>query len=92
MQGRVDVLAQERAAFAERFYVTVDVDRVVRHLAASFAAVAEQHADAAVDVELRVTQRGAGARRQRVEVVAVLAQVRGEGLEHGGPLVERQLA
>ena len=54
-------------------------------------AYASSHADAAVDVELRVEQRGAGASGDRVELVTVLAQVSGERLQQCCPLVEGQL-
>ena len=68
------MLAEELAALAERLGVAVEQDRVVRQLAPALAGVAEQHADATVDVELRVERGRAGAGRQRVQLVAVLAQ------------------
>ena len=55
---------------AQRLDRAVDVDGVVGQLAPGPAGVAEQHADAAVDVELGVAQGGAGPRRQRVQLVA----------------------
>ncbi|GAA3353831.1 hypothetical protein GCM10020366_08490 [Saccharopolyspora gregorii] len=84
------MLGQERAALAQRLDGAVDVDGVVGQFALALRAVCEQDADAAVDVELRVAERGAGLRGQRVELIAVLAQVRGERLEQRGALVEGQ--
>jgi len=54
--------------------------------------VAEQHADAAVDVESGVLQRRSRSRRQRVKLLPVLAQHRAKRLEQRGPLMERQRA
>ena len=66
--------------------------RVVRQLAPGLAGVAEQHADAAVDVELGVAEGRAGAGGQGVKLLAVLAQQHPERLEQRRPLVEGQLA
>jgi hypothetical protein len=85
------VLAEEGAAAPERLDGTVDVEGVVGQLALGLARVGQQHADAAVDVELGVEQRGAGLGADRVEPLAVLAQVLAEGLEQRGALVEREL-
>ena len=67
--------AGELTRLAERLQRAVDADGVVRQLAPGLAGVAEQHADAAVDVELGVGQRRAGPGRQRVQLVAVLAEL-----------------
>ena len=90
-RGR-DVLAEERAALAERLDVALDVHLGVRQLPTALRRVRQQYADAAVDVEARVVERGAGVRGDGVQLLAVLAQVPGERLEQGGALVERQLA
>ena len=87
-----DVLAGELARLAERLQRALDVDGVVRQLAPGLAGVAEQHADAAVDVELGVAERRAGPGRQCVQLVPVLAQLRAERLQQPGALVEGQLA
>src|SRR5690606_9614079 len=42
-------------------------------------------------VEFRIPLGGTGSRRQRVQLVAVLPQVGGQGLQQRGPLVEGQL-
>ena len=73
-RGR-DVLAEERAFTAQRLDVAVDVHRVVRQLALALRGVGEQHAYAAVDVELRVTQRRACACGECVQLLAVLTKV-----------------
>jgi len=88
------VLADEGAAAAERLDRAVDVDGAVGQLPLALAGVAEQRADAAVDVEQRVGPGGTGAGGEGVELVAVLAQRAGEGLQQRGALVEgpRQLA
>jgi hypothetical protein len=86
------VLADEGPAPAERLGVTLGQDRVVRQLPPGLAGVAEQHADAAVDVEPGVGQGRAGARRQRVQLRPVLAQQLAECLEQPRPLMEGQLA
>ena len=62
VQRGADVLADEGAAAAERLEAAVDVDRVVGQLAAALRRVGQQHAEAAVDVELRVAEGGAGPR------------------------------
>ena len=90
-RGR-DVLAEERAALAERLDVALDVHLGVRQLPTALRRVRQQYADAAVDVEARVVERGAGVRGDGVQLLAVLPQVPGERLEQGGALVERQLA
>src|SRR5262249_33416065 len=91
-QRGAHVLADERAAAAQRLHRALDVHRVVRQLPLTPTGVAEQHPDAAVDVELRVAAGGPGAVGQRVQLVAVLAQRGGQRLQQRGPLVERQLA
>ena len=85
-----DVLPQKGSALAQRLECPVGQHGVAGQLAATLAGIAEQDTEAAVHVEHRVTLGSAGAGRQRVEVVAVLAQVGGQGLEQGGPLVESQ--
>ncbi len=91
-QRRQDVLAEELPALAERFGGALDVDRLVRQLALGLARVAEHDADAAVDVEPRVEQRGTGAGGELVQLLAVLAQHAADSLEQRGALVEGQLA
>jgi hypothetical protein len=51
------VLADEDAVPAQRLDRTFGQDDVVRQLTLGLAGVAEQDADAAVDVELRVAER-----------------------------------
>ena len=85
------MLADERPAAAQRLDGPLDVDGVVGQLALGLAHDAEQRRDAAVDVELRVVEGGAGPGGDRVQLVAVLAQVPAEGLEQAGALVEGQL-
>ena len=92
VQRREDVLADEGPALAERLDRALGQDRVVRQLALGLAGVAEQHADAAVNVELGVAERRPGAGGQRVHFLAVLAQQQAQRLEQRGPLVEGQLA
>src|SRR2546427_265745 len=82
------VPADELPSLAERLGRPLYIDGVVGQLTPGLAGIAEQHADAAVDVELGVKQRCTGPRRQRVKLVAVLAQRRGERPEQRGPLVE----
>jgi len=79
-------------ASAQRLDGALDEDRVVRQLALGPAGVAEQHADAAVDVELGVAEGRPGARGQGVKLLPVLAQQQPQRLEQRGPLVEGQLA
>ncbi len=86
------MLADERAAPAERLDRALDQDGVVRQLAPGLAGVAEQDADAAVDVEPGVGQRRPGPRGQGVQLRPVLAQQLTQRLEQRGPLVEGQLA
>ena len=90
--GAVDGLADEGPAPAERLRRPVDVEDVVGQLAPALARVHEQGADAPVDVDPGVGQGGPGPRRLLVQAVAVLAQVDGEPLQGGRPLVEGQLA
>ena len=92
VQRGEDVLADEGPALAQRLDGAFGEDGVVRQLALGPAGVAEQHADAAVDVELGVPEGRAGAGGQRVELLAVLAQQLPERLEQRRPLVEGQLA
>jgi hypothetical protein len=73
-----DVLAEELPALAQRLGVAVQQDRVVGQLATALAGVAGQHADPAIDVELRVAQRRARAGRQRVQLGPLLAQEQAE--------------
>ena len=91
LQWREDVLADEGPALAERLDRPLGEDRVVRQLAPGLAGVAEQYADAAVDVELGVAQGRAGPGGQGVKLLAVLAQQPPERLEQRRPLVEGQL-
>ena len=65
---------------------------VVGQLALGLARVAEQDADAAVDVELRVVKRRAGPVGELVQFLAVLAQQLAGRLRQLGALVEGQLA
>ena len=92
VQRSEDVLADEGPALAERLDRPLGEDRVVRQLTPGLAGVAEQHADAAVDVELGVAEGRAGPGGQGVKLRAVLAQQRPERLEQRRPLVEGQLA
>ncbi len=85
-----EVLAEEHAGLAELLGRPVEDHGVVGQLAGALAGIAEHRADAAVDVDLGVAERRAGARRQGVERVLVLAEVLGDGLEDAGALVERQ--
>ena len=87
-----EVLAEEHAGLAELLGRAVEDHGVVGQLAGALAGIAEHRADAAVDVDLGVAERRAGARRQGVELVLVLAEVLGDGLEDAGALVERQRA
>jgi hypothetical protein len=84
------VLAGELAAAAERLDRALGVERVVGQLTAGLAGVAEKNADAAVHVELRVAQGGAGPRRKAVQLTSVLPQHGADGLDERGPLVEGQ--
>src|SRR5258708_4838495 len=86
------MLADEAAAPAQQLDRAVDVDGVVRQRTPARARVAGEHADAAVDAELRVAQGGTCARGQPVQLVSMFAQVGAERLQQRGPLVERQLA
>src|ERR1700756_4872439 len=85
------VLAEELAFLAELLGRSLDEHAVVRELALGLAGVAEQDADAAVDVELRVIEGGARAVRQLVQLLTVLAQHLADGLGQLGPLVEGHL-
>ena len=84
--------AEEAAVLRQRLHRTVDVHVPVRQFAASLARVGEQHADAAVDVDLRVGLRRAGACGQRVELGLALGQGERELLQQQRALVERQRA
>src|SRR5580704_16969235 len=86
------MLADEGAVPAQRLDWPFGQDDVVRQLTLGLAGVAEQDADPAVDVELRVAERRAGPRGQSVQLWPVLAQGLPERLEQPGPLVEGQLA
>ncbi len=92
VQRGQDVLADESPALAQRLDRPLGENRVVRQLAPGLAGVAEQHADAAVDVELGVPEGRPCASGQGVQLRAVLAQQQPERLEQRGPLVESQLA
>ena len=63
------MLADERSTATELLRRAVEHDRVVGQLACALAGVAEQGAEATVDVDHRVALRGPGARRERVELV-----------------------
>src|SRR5262249_47930196 len=91
-QGAHDVLPGELSGLAEWFERAVGVHSVVGQLAPRFAGIAEQHADAAVDIELGITEGRARAGRQRVQLVSVLAEMGAKRLEQAGSLVEGQLA
>ncbi len=86
------VLAEERALLAERLGRPFDEHLLVGQLALGLARVAEQDADAAVDVELRVAEGRAGPVGELVQLVAVLAQQLADRLRQLGALVEGQLA
>ena len=88
----VDVLADERALPAEPLEAAVEDDGVVGQLAGALAGEAEEGADAALDVDHAVARGGAGAQRQRVELVLDLVEVLGQRLEQRGALVEGQRA
>ena len=88
---REQVLAQEVPGLAELLRRALDEDSLIRQLALGLARVAEQHADAAVDVELGVRQRRAGPVGELVELLAVLAQHRAQRLGQRRALVEGQL-
>ena len=74
-QRRVDVLPDELAGLAQLFRVAIDQHRVVGQFSTALAPVGEQNADAAIDIELRVIQGRTGTGGQRIELLAVLAQV-----------------
>ena len=82
------VLAEELPRLAELLGRSLDKHALVRQLAPGLAGVAEQHPDAAVDVELRVAQRRAGAEGELVQLLPVLAQQLADRLRQLGPLVE----
>src|SRR5271157_4298682 len=79
-------------ALAERLDRALGEDRVVRQFAPGLAGVAEQDADAAIDVELGIAQGRAGAGGQGVKLLAVLPQQHPERLQQRRALVEGQLA
>ena len=70
--GRVDVLADEGPAPAERLGLAVDVEDVAGQLPPSLAGVHEQALDAPVDVDHGVADGGPGPGRLLVQAVAVL--------------------
>src|SRR5690606_2923134 len=86
-----DVLANERAAAAEWLEPSINQNRVVRKLSTTLAAVAEQHANAAVDVSFRVRPRRAGIGGDGIELGAPVQQVTAQLFEQHRPLVECQL-
>ena len=92
VQRRADVLAEERAAAAQRLDGALDVDGVVGQLALGLARV--RRAASRCRRRRRTSSRASVApvrAETRVELVAVLAQVPGERLEQAGALVEGQL-
>ncbi len=85
------MLAEERALLAQLLERAVEVDGVVGQFPPGLAGVAEEGAEAAVDVDAGVALGGAGRGGEGVELVLAGHESEGERLEGGGALVEGQL-
>src|SRR5581483_8664647 len=90
--GHADVPTDERTALGEIFRRAIDVEPLIRKFAAAAAAVREQRAESAVDVDPRVALGCAGRLGDLVEPILAFHEILAEGFEHPGSVVERQVA
>ena len=69
LERDADMTADELAALGQRLRRAVDIERLVRELAAAAARVREQRSDPSLDVDPRIASRRAGHRRDGVELL-----------------------
>ena len=89
LQRRADMLAQECPLTRQLLHIAVEIDMPVRHLAPPLGGDDKHRADAAINVDLAVTERRAGAIGQLIQRLTMPVQMRGQRLEHARAVVER---
>ncbi len=90
LQRHADVTRPEAAVLGEELGRAVEQHAGVGQLPPALGRVREEHADPAVDVDLRVRARAAGVHGERVELVLALVERLRELLEQPRTIVERQ--